>query len=108
MPACWRVVFSNPPVNLLDFMTVLEFGEIVERVEDREDLRVLVVARANPESGVTFSIDAKSGMGESDLTFVSWLVRLRSWRAQDRAVPLLPRRRHADHARPGRWPRPLR
>ena len=39
-PGYWRVVFSNPPINLLNSTTVLELAQIVERVEAADDLRV--------------------------------------------------------------------
>jgi enoyl-CoA hydratase/carnithine racemase len=77
-PGYWRVVFSNPPINLLNSTTVLELGEIVRRIEEARDLRVVVFASDHPdfymarydlsdtnpvafaptESGVTYFIDA--------------------------------------------------
>jgi enoyl-CoA hydratase/carnithine racemase len=42
-------VFSNPPINLLNSTTVLELGEIVGRMEEAEDLRVVVFASAHPD-----------------------------------------------------------
>jgi len=48
-PGYWRVVFSNPPINLLNSTTVLELAEIVRRVEDAQDLRAVVFASAHPE-----------------------------------------------------------
>ncbi len=33
-PGYWRVVFSNPPINMLNSTTVVELGEIVRRIED--------------------------------------------------------------------------
>jgi len=32
-PCYWRVVYSNPPVNLLNSTTVLELAELVERID---------------------------------------------------------------------------
>lgn len=49
VPGYWRVVFSNPPNNLLNSTTVLEVEELVRRVEDAQDLRVVVFASENPE-----------------------------------------------------------
>jgi enoyl-CoA hydratase/carnithine racemase len=84
-PGYWRVVFSNPPINLLNSTTVLEFGEIVRRIEEAQDLRVVVFASAHPdfymarydlsdtnpvafaptESGVTYFIDSMLRMNEA-------------------------------------------
>jgi enoyl-CoA hydratase/carnithine racemase len=82
VPGYWRVVFSNPPINLLNSTTVLELGEIVGRIEDADDLRVVVFASDHPdffmarydlsdpnpvafaptESGVTYFIDSMRRM----------------------------------------------
>jgi enoyl-CoA hydratase/carnithine racemase len=45
----WRIVFSNPPVNLLNSTTVLELAEIVRRIEEAQDLRVVVFASEHPD-----------------------------------------------------------
>jgi enoyl-CoA hydratase/carnithine racemase len=77
-PGYWRIVFSNPPINLLNSITVLELGELVSRIEEADELRVVVFASDNPdfymarydlsdtnpvafaptESGVTYFIDS--------------------------------------------------
>jgi enoyl-CoA hydratase/carnithine racemase len=49
VPGYWRIVFSNPPVNLLNSTTVLEIAEIIRRIETAQDLRVVVFASENPE-----------------------------------------------------------
>jgi enoyl-CoA hydratase/carnithine racemase len=84
-PGYWRVVFSNPPINLLNSTTVLELGELVRRIEEAQDLRIVVFASANPdfymarydlsdtnpvafaptESGVTYFIDSMLRMNEA-------------------------------------------
>jgi enoyl-CoA hydratase/carnithine racemase len=84
-PGYWRVVFSNPPINLLNSTTVLELGEIVGRIEEAHDLRVVVFASSHPdfymarydlsdtnpvafaptESGVTYFIDCMLRMNEA-------------------------------------------
>lgn len=33
LPGYWRVVFSNPAINLLNSTTVIELGEIVRRID---------------------------------------------------------------------------
>jgi enoyl-CoA hydratase/carnithine racemase len=79
------VLFSNPPINLLNSTTVLEIGEIVHRLEEAQDLRVVVFASDHPdffmarydlsdtnpvafaptESGVTYFIDSMLRMNEA-------------------------------------------
>jgi enoyl-CoA hydratase/carnithine racemase len=83
-PGYWKVVFSNPPINLLNSTTVLEIGEIVRRIEEAPDVRVAVFASAHPdfymarydlsdtnpvafaptELGVTYFIDSMLRMNE--------------------------------------------
>src|SRR5437879_8751912 len=46
-PGYWRIVFSNPPINLLNSTTVIELDAIVSRIEAAEDLRVVVFASAH-------------------------------------------------------------
>jgi enoyl-CoA hydratase/carnithine racemase len=41
-PACWRVTFDNPPLNLMGPEFVLEFREIITQIERDEDVRVVV------------------------------------------------------------------
>ena len=97
-PGYWRVVFSNPPINLLNSTTVLELGDIVRRIEEAPDLRVVVFASAHPdfymarydlsdtnpvafaptESGVTYFIDSMLRMNEADtITIASIRGRVR-------------------------------
>jgi enoyl-CoA hydratase/carnithine racemase len=84
-PGYWKVVFSNPPMNMLNSTTVLELGEIVRRIEESQDLRVIVfvsdhpdfymarydLSDANPvafaptESGVTHFIDSMLRMNDA-------------------------------------------
>src|SRR5580692_590903 len=45
----WRVVFSNPPINLLNSTTVLEIGELVRHLEEAKELRVVVFASDHPD-----------------------------------------------------------
>jgi len=49
VPGYWRVVFSNPPINMLNSTTVLEVEEIVRRIEESPNLRVVVFASEHPE-----------------------------------------------------------
>ena len=48
-PGYWRILFSNPPINLLNSTTVVELAEIVRRIEDASDLRVVVFASDHPD-----------------------------------------------------------
>lgn len=41
-PACWRITFDNPPLNLLGPPFVLEFKEIMDAIENDERLKVVV------------------------------------------------------------------
>jgi enoyl-CoA hydratase/carnithine racemase len=98
VPGYWRVVFSNPPINLLNSTTVLELGEIVRLIEEAQDLRVVVFASDNPnyymarydlsdtnpvafaptESGVTYFIDSMLRMNQVDpITIASIRGRVR-------------------------------
>jgi enoyl-CoA hydratase/carnithine racemase len=97
-PGYWKVAFSNPPINLLNSTTVLELGEIVRRMGEAQDLRVVVFASDNPEffmarydlsdtnpvafapteSGVTYFIDSMRRMNEAgSITIASIRGRVR-------------------------------
>jgi enoyl-CoA hydratase/carnithine racemase len=41
-PACWRVTFNNPPLNLMGPEFVVEFDKIVTAIETDEQVRVVV------------------------------------------------------------------
>src|SRR5262252_4202489 len=41
-PACWRVTFNNPPLNLMGPAFVLEFREIISAIETDEQVKVVV------------------------------------------------------------------
>src|SRR5271154_6957485 len=48
-PAYWRISFSNPPTNLQDPDTILEFQELVTRMESNDGLKVVVLESGNPD-----------------------------------------------------------
>ena len=48
-PAYWRISFSNPPTNLQDPDTILEFQELVSRMESDNALKVVVLESGNPD-----------------------------------------------------------
>ncbi len=45
----WRVVFSNPPVNLITPETILQFHALVERIETNPTLQVIVFESGNAD-----------------------------------------------------------
>ena len=45
-PACWRVTFDNPPLNLMGPEFVLQFRKIMNDIENDEKLRVVVFESA--------------------------------------------------------------
>jgi enoyl-CoA hydratase/carnithine racemase len=45
-PACWRVTFNNPPLNLMGPEFVSEFRNIMSALEASEELKVVVFASA--------------------------------------------------------------
>src|SRR5258706_10450621 len=47
--AHWRVVFSNPPVNLITPETILQFQALVERIETNPTLQVIVLESGNAD-----------------------------------------------------------
>ena len=45
----WKVRFDNPPINLINPETILEFQELVGLVESDDQLRVVVFESAHPD-----------------------------------------------------------
>src|SRR5712672_4015540 len=45
-PSCWRVIFDNPPLNLMGPEFVLEFREIMTAIESDEQVKVVVFESA--------------------------------------------------------------
>jgi len=45
-PGCWRVIFDNPPLNLMGPEFVLEFREIMTAIETDEQVKVVVFESA--------------------------------------------------------------
>ena len=45
-PAYWRVVFDNPPLNLMGAEFVLEFRDIMAALESDEKVKVVVFESA--------------------------------------------------------------
>jgi enoyl-CoA hydratase/carnithine racemase len=45
----WRVTFDNGPVNLMEIQTLDELAGLIGRIEDAQDLKVVVFDSANPD-----------------------------------------------------------
>lgn len=45
----WRVTFDSPPVNLVTFETFAALGDLVDRMEADDDLKVVVFDSADPD-----------------------------------------------------------
>src|SRR5580698_6457130 len=41
-PACWRITFDNPPLNVMGPQFVREFREIMTAIENDEQVKVVV------------------------------------------------------------------
>ena len=48
-PGHWHVTFDHAPINTITATTVAELAELVGRIEQDPDLRVVVFASANPD-----------------------------------------------------------
>ncbi|MFD9740843.1 enoyl-CoA hydratase/isomerase family protein [Umezawaea sp. NPDC059074] len=48
-PSYWRVTFDSPPINLVTFEVFAALGDLVERMEAAEDLKVVVFDSADPD-----------------------------------------------------------
>ena len=48
-PSYWRITFDNPPLNLVNPETILEFQALVGKIESASDLRVVVFDSAHPD-----------------------------------------------------------
>ncbi len=44
-----RVLFDNPPINLVDHRTLIELDQILSEIESSQDLKVVVFESANPD-----------------------------------------------------------
>jgi enoyl-CoA hydratase/carnithine racemase len=47
--AFWRVIFDNPPLNLLDPHTIGELQQLAAAIEAADALKVVVFESANPD-----------------------------------------------------------
>src|SRR5258705_4303354 len=48
-PSYWHVTLNNPPLNLYDPDMFAELGMLIDRIEDHEDIKVVVFDSADPE-----------------------------------------------------------
>ena len=49
-PAYWRVVFDNPPLNIMDADMFEGLQDLLGRMDTSPSLRVVVFESANPDS----------------------------------------------------------
>ena len=47
--AFWRVTFDHAPINLVDFETLAELGQLVDEIEASQELKVVVFDSADPD-----------------------------------------------------------
>lgn len=74
--AYWRVMFSNPPMNLIDPESILEFQQLVGDIESDENLRVVVFESADTDYffsrfDLARAADIPKGPGPSGLS--TWI-----------------------------------
>lgn len=48
-PAYWRVIIGNPPINLYDPEMFAELRVLMDRIEENDDLKVVVLESSNPD-----------------------------------------------------------
>jgi enoyl-CoA hydratase/carnithine racemase len=48
-PSYWRVTFDSPPINLVTYEVFAALGDLVDRMEADEDLKVVVFDSADPD-----------------------------------------------------------
>jgi enoyl-CoA hydratase/carnithine racemase len=48
-PSLWRVVFDNPPINLIDPVMIRGLGELLTEIEQNQRVAVVVFESANPD-----------------------------------------------------------
>jgi enoyl-CoA hydratase/carnithine racemase len=83
-PACWRVTFDNPPLNLMGAQFVKEFRQIMDAIEANEQLKVVVFDSAVEGFFLNhsdFTVDMKelTGIAQGPTGLEAWpdiLVRL--------------------------------
>ena len=61
-PAYWRVVFDNPPLNIMDAAMFDGLQDVLGRMDASPSLRVVVFESANPEFYLAhFDLTGKTG-----------------------------------------------
>jgi enoyl-CoA hydratase/carnithine racemase len=48
-PGYWRAEFSNPPINLIDPDTIAELSDLISRLENDSEVRVIVFESRDPD-----------------------------------------------------------
>jgi enoyl-CoA hydratase/carnithine racemase len=83
-PAYWRVMFDNPPLNVMGPEFVLEFGDIIKAIETDEQVKVVVFESAVDgyflnHSDFTAKLEDLTGIPQGPTGLEAWpdiLVRL--------------------------------
>jgi enoyl-CoA hydratase/carnithine racemase len=83
-PACWRVTFDNPPINVMGPETVQQFQGVIDAIEADENLKVVVFDSAIEgyflnHSDFTAKMEELTGMPSGPTGLPPWpdfLVRL--------------------------------
>src|SRR5580704_4874765 len=83
-PACWRVTFDNPPINVMGPEMVREFQQIIDAIEASEELKVVIFDSATDgyflnHSDFTARMEDLTGMAPGPTGLPPWpdfLVRL--------------------------------
>src|SRR6201989_3099743 len=61
-PAYWRVVFDNPPLNIMDASVFEGLQDLLSRMDASPSLRVVVFESANPDFYLShFDLTGKTG-----------------------------------------------
>jgi enoyl-CoA hydratase/carnithine racemase len=73
-PSLMRVVFNNPPINVVDHETVRELDQVVAEMETSRDLKVVVFESANPDFFLAhWDITSKAPQSASEVAPPSWM-----------------------------------
>jgi enoyl-CoA hydratase/carnithine racemase len=67
-PSFWRVIFNNPPINLLDLDTIRELHQLIATVEAADALKVVVFESANPDYFIAHYDMSRAGETSSAAT----------------------------------------
>jgi len=73
MPGLWRVTFDHPPINLVDWQTLVDLEALIAESETAQGLKVLVLDSADPDFFIAhWDISAGSAPAQSSRPLPSW------------------------------------